>query len=160
MSGDDALLTLVRSKTSQEDAVELIVERETGKRAFAEIERWVKEAGIQPGTPLIRSLNAKRTVHKQRLTDEGVHKAIRSCVYRHYLRNGSTPEQAAAIAKDFSGHSLRVGFIVTCKEAGVSDSDIMAISRHMEVSMIVRYSKTATLKRRSPHRNSGVRIPE
>lgn len=101
-----------------------------GSRAFAAIEAWVRAAGIQPGTPLVRRITPKKPVSAKRL--------------------------AAA----FSGHSGHVGFVVAAKEARVADTAIQAITRHAGSAMIARYGQQTDQIRRAAHKLDGTVCPQ
>lgn len=156
VSGDDAELTLMTSKTSQDSAQKLVTSRRDNKRAFAEIERWIEVAGIGEGTAIMRSITPMHTASSRRLSNAGVNDALRAVMYRHFLREGATPTSAKKRAAEFSGHSMRVGFIVAAKESGADSVDVSLTSRHKNLEMIAHYSKEADQKRRSAHRIPGV----
>jgi integrase len=50
-----------------------------------------------------------------------------------------------SLAKGFSPHSLRSGFITDCKEAGISDSAIMQQSGHKSIAMVHHYARHKTV---------------
>lgn len=156
LEGDLAKITLFRSKSSQSDAVEIVIDRKLNPRAISAIENWVHLAQIEAGTPLFRRITPRRTVGTARLTPDGANRALRACMYRFHLEvklsEGIEPDlakaQARAIAKAYSGHSGRVGFITSAAEGGAQALDIMARSRHKSVSMINVYSRQADSLRR------------
>jgi hypothetical protein len=49
---------------------------------------------------------------------------IKAAIARYYLSTGAGADVAERLARRFSGHSGRVGFVVAAKEAGAADSDI------------------------------------
>jgi integrase len=149
-------LELLRSKTSQDQPIIVAVDRTHNPRAFAALERWLDHAEITPGTPLFRRIRPRGGIGETRVTADGVNRAIKSALARYYELTGADRETARRLAKRFSGHSGRVGFVVAAKEAGAADSDIAATTRHKSLHMIKRYGETADQRRRAPHRLPGV----
>jgi hypothetical protein len=92
----------------------------------------------------------------ERITADGVNRAIKAAIRRYYLSTGANDEVAQRLASRFSGHSGRVGFVVAAKEAGAADTDIAATTRHRSMQMIKRYGEAAEQRRRAPHRLPGV----
>jgi integrase len=161
---DRLVLTLHRSKTKQEDEDSVVVMRAANPLAFAALDKWVRTAGIQPGQPLIQGLTPRKTVSGKRMSDDGVHRAVKAAMRRYYfaklrsegLDKKSATAEAQRMAKGFSGHSGRVGFVVTAKEKGAQDSDIMSTTRHTTESMIVRYGAQASKALQAAHKIEGV----
>ena len=149
-------LELLRSKTSQDQPIIVAVDRSHNPRAFAALERWLDHAKITPGTPLFRRIRPRGGIGDTRVTADGVNRAIKSALARYYQLTGTDRETARRLARRFSGHSGRVGFVVAAKEAGAADSDIAATTRHKSLHMIKRYGETADQRRRAPHRLPGV----
>lgn len=158
LDGDLAKITLLRSKTSQDAAQTVSIERDTNPRAFATIEAWLTLASIEPGTPVIRGIDPAGNVSKKRLHDYRISCAVKSAVERYYLREGTDPVKARALASAYSGHSGRVGFVVSAVESGASDTSIMGITRHRDPAMVSRYGKEARARLASPHRIKGVGV--
>jgi integrase len=105
-------LELLRSKTSQEQPVIVAVDRNHNPRAFAALERWLDHAEITPGSPLFRRIRPRGGIGETRVTADGVNRAIKSALARYYELTGTDRETARRLAKRFSGHSGRVGFVV------------------------------------------------
>jgi hypothetical protein len=148
-------LELLRSKSSQEDAVRIAVDRHHNPKAFAALERWVDHAKIAPGSPLFRRISPRGGIGG-RLTGDGVSRAIKAALARYYVSTGVDDEKARRLAARYSGHSGRVGFVVAAKEAGAADTDIAATTRHKSLQMIKRYGEAAEQRARAPHRLKGV----
>jgi hypothetical protein len=81
-----------------------------------------------------------------RVTADGVNRAIESALARYYELTGT---DRTALARCFSRHSGRVGFVVAAKEAVAADNDIAATTRHKSLHMIKRYGETADQRRRA-----------
>lgn len=153
-------LTFHVSKTAQEGGEFVAVPTDANPRASGAIMRWVREAAITPGTPLMRQI----APHGRRITDKPitgdlVGRIIRSRVRDHYLMLGYSIEDAVKKSEPFSGHSGRVGFVVSAIEAGVSPEDIGKVTRHRPGSaMVRRYGAQSDQIRTSPHRIEGVGV--
>jgi integrase len=155
MSAEGIELQLLQSKTAQAGSVKVAIDRSHNPRGFAALERWIGAAGIEPGTPLFRSI-APRGGIGGRITADGVHRAVKACVRRYHLATGADVATATQLAHRYSGHSGRVGFVVAAKEAGAADTDIAETSRHKSLTMIKRYGQAAEQRKRAPHRLKGV----
>ena len=83
---------------------------------------------------------------------------------RHYtaemigegLDKKAAREEGERKAKGFTGHSGRVGVVVTAKEKGVADTSIMSLTRHKSTSMIAHYGKKEAKGLLSPLNTEGV----
>jgi site-specific recombinase XerC len=148
-------LELLRSKNDQEKPVTVAVARSCNPRGFAALERWIAHAGIQPSTSLFRRIYPRGGIG-DRITADGANRAIKAALTRYYLATGADNAMATRLAARYSGHSGRVGFVVASKEAGASDSDVAATTRHRSLEMIRRYGAAADQRRRAPHRLPGV----
>jgi integrase len=148
-------LEFLRSKSSQEAPVRIAVDRHHNPRGFAALERWIDHAKIAPGTPLFRRINPRGGIGG-RLTGDGVSRAIKSALARYYRSTGADDQTARRLAAGYSGHSGRVGFVVSAKEAGAADTAIAATTRHRSLEMVRRYGEQAEQRRLAPHRLKGV----
>lgn len=156
---DALVLTFHRSKTAQDRLETVTTSRADNMRAVGAVERWVREAGIEPGTPLIRSLSPRGTVQPEPLSGPGICQAVRRCVREYFIATGMAEDLATSEAAKYSGHSGRVGFITTAIEAGATHEAVARVSRHRSGSrMIERYSEQADQLRTSPHKLPGVGI--
>jgi integrase len=52
---------------------------------------------------------------------------------------------AVGLAGDFSGHSMRAGFVTSAAAAGVDALEISNQTRHKSLDMVKRYSRPATI---------------
>jgi integrase len=155
MTDDGLELELLRSKGSQEAPVRVAVDRQHNPRAFAALEQWVRHAKIEPGMPLFRRIHPRGGIG-DRISADGVNRAIKAAIARYYRTTGADVETAERLGARYSGHSGRVGFVVAAKETGAADSDIAATTRHASLQMIKRYGEAAEQRRRAPHRLPGV----
>lgn len=84
--------------------------------------------------PLFRPVDRHGNIGEQRLTAQSVALVIKRCA------------QAAGLdPKQFSGHSLRSGFVTAAAMAGVTERTIMDQTRHRSVAMVRRYVRKATV---------------
>ena len=114
-------LELIRSKTSQELPVIITVERAHNPRGFAALEHWIARRQHRVGhASLSPHPSSGRT--GDRITDDGVNRAIKAAINRYYIATGAADDSAKRLASRFSGHSGRVGFVVAAKEAGAADT--------------------------------------
>jgi integrase len=155
---DTVVLTLYTSKASQNEPVRVAIPRRDNPRAVAAIERWVEMGNIEPGSPLVRQITPKRTVGAGRMSEDGISRAVRAAVYRHHVAQGTPEAKARELSKGYSGHSGRVGFIVSAAEAGAPDSAIAKTTRHKSMEMIRRYGQQADQMRTAPHRIKGIGV--
>jgi integrase len=81
--------------------------------------------------PVSRSGHVRGEV---RLTDRSIAEVVKRYAAKVGLAVG-----------DFSGHSLRAGFITTAAERDVSESRIMDVSRHRDTRSVRAYIRRANL---------------
>ena len=125
---------LPSSKTDQEgQGREVAIPRIRGRfcpcRCLSE---WLSAAGIQEGA-VFRSINRFDQASSQRLSGQSVALIIK----RHVQRIGLDPE-------NFSGHSLRAGFVTTAAQRGVASSTIRNQTGHKSDVTLVKYIRRTT----------------
>ena len=127
-------VTIRRGKTDQEGAgaVIAIVPGEVACPVTALLE-WVRAANISDG-PVFRSVRRGDHVQGERLTDRSVANIIKS----HAARVGLDPTE-------FSGHSLRAGFLTSAAKRGASIFKMMATSRHRSTATVAGYVRDQEL---------------
>lgn len=124
-------VTIRRSKGDQEGAGQSIAILDgKGLRAKAALQDWLQAAGIREGR-VFRSI-AKGGKVGCSLTD----RAVADLIKDRAKAAGLDPEQ-------FSGHSLRSGFLTSAAEAGSSAFQMMAVSRHKSVETLAGYVRKA-----------------
>ena len=94
---------------------------------------WVRAANISDG-PVFRSVRRGDHVQGERLTDRSVANIIKS----HAARVGLDPTE-------FSGHSLRAGFLTSAAKRGASIFKMMATSRHRSTATVAGYVRDQEL---------------
>jgi site-specific recombinase XerD len=123
---------LQRSKTDQ-DGVGQTVPVLDGPRLSvkAAISDWMTAAGIESG-PLFRRLIKGGTVTPDSLTDRSVANIIKE-----------RAEQAGLDANQFSGHSLRAGFLTSAAANGADLWKMAEVSRHRKIETLRTYVRQA-----------------
>jgi integrase len=152
----DIGIEFIRSKNGSGDGESVVVPRDNNAEAVRAVEAWIREAAIEPGTPLFRSITQSGIVSQDRLTPQTVNAVIQKRVALWLRRHGAPKDKAEAAARAYSGHSLRVGFAVTAAEAGADLRSIASVTRHRSLQMPMRYAKKADQRRTSPHNLNGV----
>lgn len=134
------VVTLRRSKTDQvgegrEIGIPFVdVEQLCAVRA---VRRWLDVAGIAEGA-VFRAFNAQRQMQATPIAGRDVARLLQRLTLR------------AGLAGDFSGHSLRAGFVTSAAAKGVAESAIMQTSGHRSVAILRSYVRRATVFDGSP----------
>jgi integrase len=129
----DGLRVMVRkSKTDQEGGGHTIpVIRGARACPVRAIRAWLEAAGITEG-PVFRRLYKSERVSEKALTPHSV-----STIIKAYA------EGAGYDPTEFSGHSLRAGFLTSAAARGASIFKMMDISRHKSVDTLRGYVRRA-----------------
>ncbi len=136
---DGLRVTIRRSKCDQERLGEMIaVPRGNVACPVAALKAWLEAAGITPG-PVFRPIAKGGHVQDTRLTD----RSIANVVKAHAERIGLDP-------KEFSGHSLRSGFLTSAAARGASIFRMADQSRHRSMDVLRGYVRSAELFRDHP----------
>lgn len=123
-----------RSKTDQEGAgQEIAILHGRHIRPVAAVQDWLRAAGIEDG-PVFRAVSRSGRVRAEALTC----RSIADIVKRYAAAVGHD-------AADFSGHSLRAGFVTTAAERDVNESRIMDVTRHRDSRTVRGYIRRASL---------------
>jgi hypothetical protein len=77
---------------------------------------------------------------------------IKQCVYRLALASTGSEQQARARVCQFSGHSLRVGFVTSALAAGVSSEDIADHVGWTSTELVFHYARGCDPLRDNPAR--------
>ncbi len=133
----EGLRVIIRkSKTDQEGAGHVIAILHGSKlkpvRALLE---WLEAAEISSG-PVFRSINRSGQVSGCGLTAQTV-----ALVVKHYA------DAAGLDPDEFTGHSLRAGFLTSAAEAGTDVLRMMEVSHHKRVETVQGYVPRANLFR-------------
>lgn len=123
------VVTVRSSKTDQEGAgVELAVPlvKIASLCAATAAREWIDAAGLRVGA-LFRSLDLSSSLTDHRIGGQDVALLIKSLARR------------AGVAGDFSGHSLRAGFVTTAAQKHVSIDRIAEVTRHRSTAVLLGY---------------------
>lgn len=133
------LVTIRRSKTDQEGAgqeVAILPGSERGTCPILALAAWIAAAGITDGR-VFRSVD-----RHGRVSNELSGRAVASIVKGYAAKAG--------LEGDFSGHSLRSGFVTAAAERGVRAEAIAEHTRHASTDMVRTYTRRADLFRAHP----------
>ncbi|UOG90522.1 MAG: tyrosine-type recombinase/integrase [Candidatus Thiothrix sulfatifontis] len=130
---DGARVTIRKSKTDQEGEGHVIAIYGGKLDVCGILKDYLQSAGISDGV-LFRPITKSDKTRDQAITD----KSIAAIVKRYAEAAGLNPD-------DFSGHSLRAGFITSAAEAGANLFKIMDVSRHKSVQTVKGYVRNAEL---------------
>jgi integrase len=147
------VVTLVRSKSSQDAATEIAIPRADRPEAIEALEQWIERAHIQPGTPLMRSVNNRGVVSEDRLTPHSIARICKRAARKVARARGLTFEAADALAHQTSGHSLRAGLVSSAAAANVPALKIAQLSRHSSLEMVMVYVRQVERFTESPHKS-------
>jgi integrase len=134
---DRGLRVFIRKSKTDQDGQGATIAIVPGSIAcpVAAVRTWIDAAGITAG-PLFRSVNKGGKVGGGRLSDRALAEVVKDRARRIGL-NGA----------DFSGHSLRSGFLTSAAARGASIFKMMDVSRHKSVDTLRGYVRDAELFR-------------
>ena len=124
------MLHLRRSKTDQEGkGAQIPIPNGRAIRPVEALDAWLTASGIVSG-PIFREVTRHGTIGKSALSDRAVARIVKQVV-------GAAGLQAS----DFSGHSLRAGFITDALDRKVDYFTIMKQSGHAKVDTLKEYDR-------------------
>jgi integrase len=133
-------ISIKRSKTDQSGYGHVIA-IPSGRTRFCPIKylrAWTDQVGHQEGA-VFRSCSKGGRITKNRLAPE----AVAAVVKKHVTRIGLNPA-------DYSGHSLRAGYVTSAVQAGASEHSIRRQTGHASSAMLERYVRLANLFEDNP----------
>ena len=133
------VVTLYRSKTSQSEAVTIVVPCQDMPAACSAVADWAKAANLQPGEPVFRRVIDRKRLTAEPLTDRSVSRIIKARVRFHAITRGKSKAEADELASMCSGHSLRAGYATAAAQADLPTHRIMQHTRHKSAEMVCRY---------------------
>ncbi len=132
-------LHIRRSKTDQVGRGQKIAVPEGSSiQPVERMRRWLGEAGITHG-PAFQSLWRGGRPRGRALHPTEVARVVKRCV-----------EAIGLDPADYSGHSLRAGFVTSAAAHGASLDRIMDVTRHRNAGMVLRYIRHADAFRDHP----------
>jgi site-specific recombinase XerD len=134
---DNGLRVLIRrSKTDQEGlGATIAVARGSVACPVEAVRTWIKAAGISQG-PIFCPVTRSGKISSRRLSARAVAELVKT-----YARH------AGLKAADFSGHSLRSGFLTSAAARGASIFKMMDVSRHKSIDTLRSYVRDAEMFR-------------
>ena len=99
------------------------------------VRAWIRAAGISDG-PLFRPVTRTGKISPRRLSARAVAELVKAYARRAGLK-----------AADFSGHSLRSGFLTSAAARGASIFKMMDVSRHKSIDTLRGYVRDAEMFR-------------
>ncbi|WP_148089296.1 tyrosine-type recombinase/integrase [Acetobacter pasteurianus] len=133
-----AKVTIRRSKTDQEGAGQTIGILEGSRlRPLSSVRAWLDAAQITDGLLFQRLSKAGKLLGP--MTPDAI-----ALLVKHYAK------RAGFDASQFSGHSLRAGFITSGAEAGNDALRIAEVSRHKSLDVLRGYVRRANLLKDHP----------
>ena len=129
-------LTIRRSKTDQLGAGQVIaILRGSKLRPVRALFEWIEAAAITAG-PVFRGIDRHGRISAEPLTPQSVALIVKRAA------------DAAGLDRDeFSGHSLRAGFLTSAADSGADALRMMEVSRHRRVETVRGYVRRANLFR-------------
>src|SRR5690606_29963897 len=110
-----------KSKTDQEGRGQAVaIPHGIHLKPVDALKAWLDGAGIKSG-PVFRTVTSRGKVGKEAITGH----TVANVVKRYAGRAGLS-------AADFSGHSLRAGFVTSAADRGADLNRIMDVSRHVD----------------------------
>jgi site-specific recombinase XerD len=127
-------VTIRKSKTDQEGLGQVIaIPNGIRFRIVDALFAWLEVANIKEGF-LFRSIKKGDHVQEAALTDQSVAKVVK--LYA---------SKAGLTVNDFSGHSLRAGFITSGAASGADLFKLMEVSRHKKPETVLGYVRESKL---------------
>jgi integrase len=125
-----------RSKTDQEGAgATIAIVGGSMACPVKAVRAWLESSALAAG-PLFRSIGKGGRIGARRLSDRAVANVVKASANRVGLN-----------AADFSGHSLRSGFLTSAAGRGASIFKMMDVSRHKSMDTLRGYVRDAELFR-------------
>lgn len=127
------LVTIRRSKTDQiGEGCEIAVPYVTNRTlcAATAVRAWLDAAGIREGAAF-RSFTLRGELTQRRIDGRDVANLVKAVADR------------ARLEGDFSGHSLRAGFVTSAAEAGATLDNIARTTRHKSMTVLTGYIRRA-----------------
>lgn len=129
-AGVDVLVR--RSKTDQEGQGKTVaVPHGTHLLPVAALQAWLDASGFKTG-PVFRSVSRSGHIGEEAITGH----TVANVVKRYAGRAGLS-------VADFSGHSLRAGFVTSAADRGADLNRIMDVSRHVDPRTVRTYIRRA-----------------
>jgi integrase len=133
------LITLARSKASQDKAETIVIPRADPPEACEALEAWAARVLLEPGEPIFRAVNNRHQIAAERFTAHSVSRIVKKAMRDLARRRGKSMAEAKDMVRRFSGHSLRAGYATSAAAADVPALRIQQHTRHKSADMVARY---------------------
>jgi integrase len=133
------LITLARSKASQDKAETVVIPRADLPEACEALEAWAARVPLKAGEPIFRAVNNRNMIPAERLTAHSVSRIVKRAMRDLARRRGKSRAEAKDLVRRFSGHSLRAGYATSAAAADVPALRIQQHTRHKSADMVARY---------------------
>lgn len=151
-------INLRRSKTDQEGAgmVKSVPFGQNPKTCCVRaVQRWLQASAIQSG-PIFRPINRHGQIRPRRLTGHAVATLLKDALAESLRSQGIPERQIKAKVRNFSGHSLRAGYVTSAAAEGAEEHVIMRQTGHKRVDTVRRYIREGDLFRNHPLEKMGL----
>jgi integrase len=140
-------VTLMTSKASQDAAQTIAVPRAFAPLICTAVDDWARSAPIPRGTALFRGIKGKggTKLNADRLYSGTVARVIKRRVHLLAKAKGRkrlSKVEIADLIEQFSGHSMRVGFVTSAAERDVPTHRIQEQTRHKSGEMVSIYIRS------------------
>jgi site-specific recombinase XerD len=134
---DDGMRVTIRKSKTDQEGLGATIAVALGSIAcpVQAVRTWLETASISSG-PIFRPVTRKGTISSRRLSGRAVADLVKKYA-----------QDAGLKAGDFSGHSLRSGFLTSAATRGASIFKMMDVSRHRSVDTLRGYVRDAELFR-------------
>ncbi|MDH2400446.1 site-specific integrase [Bradyrhizobium sp. SSUT18] len=146
-TSDGLIVQLASSKTNQageEEAIGIPFGRDETVCPVRAYRTWLTVSGITTG-PLFRPVSRHGKMGQLAITGAGVALVVKRVVGRTALSEGITIEKALALARTFSGHSLRSGLATSAAKNGAPGHAIQRQLRHKSFTTTLEYIQMGSL---------------
>lgn len=125
-------LVLPFSKTDQEGEGQTVaIPHGQSLMPVKAVKAWIEASGVTEGA-LFRPINKAGKVSAERLTDRSIAETVKT-----YAAAAGLP------VEEFSGHSMRAGFVTSASERGADINRIMDQTRHTDPRTVRKYIRRA-----------------
>jgi integrase len=143
VDGRGVVVTLAQSKSSQAEAVTVVIPRTDMPTACAALEAWADVAKLEPGQPVFRPVDQRQIIGAGRLTDRSVARILKSRVRALLRLRGKSKAEADELVARFSGHSMRAGYVTSGAAMDIPSYRLQQHARHKSSAMVAVYVREA-----------------
>jgi integrase len=137
------VVTLAQSKSSQAEAVTVVIPSADMPTACAALEAWADVAELEPGQPVFRPVDQRQIIGECRLTDRSVARILKSRLHALLRLRGKTKAEADELVVRFSGHSMRAGYVTSGAAMDIPSYRLQQHARHKSSAMVAVYVREA-----------------